>query len=98
MGRIINLISCCLFETKPMRKIWWKLKLQSKKEYYPNGRLETEIPYKDSKINGIEKRYYESGELQVETPWVDDKINGIVKTYYENGELKEEIFDDEIPF
>ena len=44
-------------------------KVTIKKEYYPNGGLETEIPYKDGRINGIEKRYYERGELQWETPF-----------------------------
>ena len=39
-------------------------KVTIKKEYYPNGKLKTEIPYKDDKINGIAKTYYESGELQ----------------------------------
>lgn len=72
-------------------------KVTIKKEYYPNGRLETEIPYKDGRINGIVKEYYESGNLKWEIPFVDD--NGIRKVYYESGELKEEIFDDdEIPF
>ncbi|STQ88521.1 hypothetical protein [Helicobacter pullorum] len=47
-------------------------KVTIKKEYYPNGRLETEIPYKDDKVNGIQKGYYENGELKEEI--FDDEI------------------------
>lgn len=62
-------------------------KVTIKKEYYPSGRLKTEIPYKDGKINGIQKIYYESGKLKEETSFVDGKKNGAAKIYYENGQL-----------
>ena len=63
-------------------------KVAIKKEYYPNGRLETEIPYKDGRRNGIAKEYYPNGKLQWEATFVSDKINGSEKVYYESGKLQ----------
>lgn len=63
-------------------------KVTIKKEYYPNGRLETEIPYKDGRRNGIAKEYYPNGKLQWEATFVSDKINGSEKVYYESGKLQ----------
>ena len=66
-------------------------KVTIKKEYYPNGRLKTEIPYKkDGKINGIAKAYYENGRLKIETPYKDGKANGIAKANYESGTIQKE--------
>ena len=61
------------------------------KEYYSNGRLSVEIPYKDSKMNGVGKFYYENGGLKAEIPAKDDKRDGVGKWYYENSKLKAEI-------
>lgn len=34
------------------------------KEYYEDGKLRYEFPYKDGKENGIKKWYYKSGKLE----------------------------------
>ena len=36
------------------------------KRFYPNGNLESEITYKDGKLEGLVKRYYDNGNLKVE--------------------------------
>ena len=33
------------------------------KEYYENGKLKSEIPYKNGEQHGVEKAYYENGNL-----------------------------------
>ena len=58
------------------------------KEYDENGNLWREIPYKNDKIEGIEKWYDENGNLKIEIPYKNDKIEGIAKVYFENGKLK----------
>ena len=61
------------------------------REYYSNGKLELEMPYKNSKVEGIAKQYYESGKLGLESPHKNDKREGIKRWYYENGNLEGEI-------
>ena len=60
------------------------------KEYYENGNLEFETPYKNDKIEGIKKSYDENGNLEIETPYKNDKREGMTKLYYSNGKLWEE--------
>ncbi|HTA28082.1 MAG TPA: toxin-antitoxin system YwqK family antitoxin [Bacteroidia bacterium] len=59
-------------------------------QYFPNGTLEYEIPFKNGKINGVDRWYYESGELERETPYFNGKENGIEKDYYDSGKLRAE--------
>jgi len=62
-----------------------------KKIYNAEGKLETEIPYKDSLPNGIQKEYYKTGQLFRETPLVKGKANGIVKEYSTKGKIYREM-------
>jgi hypothetical protein len=62
-----------------------------KKIYNAEGKLETEIPYKDSLPNGIQKEYYKTGQLFRETPIQKGIPNGIVKEYSTNGKLYREM-------
>lgn len=57
------------------------------KEYYDNGKLKAEIPYKNGKVEGVVKEYYENGNLRIEIPFKDGKQEGISKLYYENGNI-----------
>ena len=50
-----------------------------------------EIPYRDGKLEGIEKGYYVNGKLMWEVSWKDNKQEGIAKLYYKNGTLRAEI-------
>ncbi len=62
-----------------------------KKTYYPSGKLATEEPYLNGKMNGIAKGYYESGKIKYETPVSNNNKQGIAKGYFENGNLEIEI-------
>ncbi len=62
-----------------------------KRIYNAEGKLETEIPYKDSLPEGIQKEYFITGELYRETPLVKGRPNGIVKEYSTKGKLYREM-------
>ena len=60
-----------------------------RKKYDKNKLLQTEISYKDYKIQWW-KRYYPTGKVKQEFPFSNGKIEGTVKSYYESGKLKVE--------
>lgn len=62
-----------------------------KKIYNAQGKLETEVPYKDSLPDGIQKEYYKTGELFRETPFVLGKATGVVKEYSKTGKIYREM-------
>ena len=74
--------------------------IEVRKEYWDNGNLKSEVPYKKSyglgwkKVktklvpHGIAKEYYESGILEKEDPYVEGKRTGLVKFYREDGSLE----------
>ncbi|RPH30087.1 MAG: hypothetical protein EHM93_16230 [Bacteroidales bacterium] len=62
-----------------------------KRIYNGEGKLETEIPYKDSLPEGIQKEYYKTGELYRETPLVKGRPNGLVKEFNTKGKLYREM-------
>jgi len=74
--------------------------IEVRKEYWDNGKLKSEVPYKKKygigwkKVkttlipHGISKEYYESGVLSKEDPYVDGKRTGFVKFYREDGSLE----------
>ncbi len=43
------------------------------REYYSNGKLIKETPYKNGEFEGMEKEYYENGNLHIETPYKNGK-------------------------
>jgi len=62
-----------------------------KKIYNAQGKLETQVPYKDSLPEGIQKEYYKTGQLFRETPLVKGKANGVVKEFSTSGKLYREM-------
>jgi antitoxin component YwqK of YwqJK toxin-antitoxin module len=58
---------------------------QGQKNYWENGKLRGEIPYKNGKINGILKTYYSTGKLMSEVEYKEGKAAGPMKTYLETG-------------
>ena len=74
--------------------------IELRKEYWDNGNLKSEVPYKKSyglgykKVkttltpHGIAKDYYESGVLKKEDPYVEGERTGLVKFYREDGSLE----------
>ena len=63
----------------------------AEREYYKNGNLEREAPFKNGKYDGIVKWYNENGNLMREAPYKNDKAEGIAKVYFENGKLMAEM-------
>ena len=61
------------------------------KDYYENGKIVSELNYKDGKLDGICKGYYKDGELEFEYNYKDGKRDGLCKYYYEDGGLESEL-------
>ncbi len=73
--------------------------IEIRKEYWENGNLKSEIPYKKhyglgwKKVkttlipHGIAKTYYENAVLESEDPYVDGERTGVLKFYDEEGKL-----------
>jgi len=74
--------------------------IEVRKEYWENGNLKSEVPYKKHyglgwkkvktklKPHGIAKDYYASGTLKKEDPYIDGNREGTVKLYSEAGILE----------
>lgn len=55
------------------------------KDYYSNGKLKQEIPYKKGKMDGVAKWYYENGQLQQSSAYVQGRLEGLTTRWYEHG-------------
>lgn len=64
-------------------------KVHYKRGYYGNNKYE--IPFIDSKREGVAKWYYVNGNIKQEVPYIQDQIHGIGTIYYENGKIEAEI-------
>ncbi|NQU32149.1 MAG: hypothetical protein HQ521_02845 [Bacteroidetes bacterium] len=56
-------------------------------EYYPDGILKSEMPFKEGKKEGIEKRFFHNGQIESQKVFVDDKLEGEYIEYYSNGNI-----------
>ncbi|GAB3831135.1 hypothetical protein GCM10028895_48130 [Pontibacter rugosus] len=61
------------------------------REYYPSGKLKSEITYKNSQQNGPAKTYYANGNIESEANYRGGMLEGSYKTYYENGQVQTEV-------
>lgn len=57
------------------------------KRYYPNGNLQSEVPYEDDMKNGLEKEYYEDGSLYKSGGWINGNLMGDLFEYDKHGNL-----------
>lgn len=55
------------------------------KNFYPSGKLKSEIEYKNNRPNGLFKLYYENGIVEEEGTFKAMKYVGLFKRYFENG-------------
>ena len=60
------------------------------KTFYPSGQLQSEMPYKNFKPDGVYKYYYQNGKLKEETTYEGGKKEGIDRWYYQNGSFYHE--------
>ena len=61
------------------------------KEYYENGNICYEKPYKNGSRNGLCKEYYLNGNIWYEVEYKDGLRNGLFKRYWNNGNIYQEI-------
>lgn len=60
-------------------------------QYSPNGKIQSEIYYKNNVANGSVVLYYPTGELKIKATAKDGQYKGAVNVYYPSGALKETI-------
>lgn len=65
-------------------------KVQEKaSEYFANGKLYSEIPFKDGNRHGTQKTFHLNGKVSSELAYVNGKQQGDYKAYYLNGEISD---------
>lgn len=62
-----------------------------RREWYPNGQLWKETPYRDGKPEGLVRTWYEDGARESEAMHRDGKIDGVDRRWHPNGKLKAEV-------
>lgn len=64
------------------------------KTYHSNGKLYSEMPYKDGKKNGKSVIYYPNGKITEEGTYKNNRKEGVWKYYNQAGRLtSEETYD-----
>ncbi|MFC2136608.1 toxin-antitoxin system YwqK family antitoxin [Bacteroidota bacterium] len=61
--------------------------IQIRKKYNDEGRVVTEVPYRDNLKHGVAKHYYPSGKVSMEIPYVNNLKHGTSYYYYTNGSV-----------
>ena len=80
-------------------RTFYKNKVQDSiaETYYPSGKLQSKLPYKLGKRNGVYIELFENGELKRKSNWENDKLEGmgivvsekgIDTLYYHNNNLQ----------
>jgi antitoxin component YwqK of YwqJK toxin-antitoxin module len=65
------------------------------KEFYPDGRIKSEVEFSDGKVNGQVKTYFENAKISEISSWTNDLRNGHSKYFSDNGSLyQEEFYND----
>jgi len=59
------------------------------KSYYNNGKLKSETPYVNKKVEGAVTAYHENGKVLGIQMYVNGKKEGKMALYYENGNIEE---------
>lgn len=62
---------------------------KTKKEYYPNGNLQSETELRNGKKNGIEKIFYPNGMLLSQATYKNDSLEGKYISNFPSGKAKE---------
>jgi hypothetical protein len=66
-------------------ELFFMNKMKIKREYYPEGQVESEGYIKNGKKEGEWICYYDSGEISSKVPYLDGKKHGIVVHFHKNG-------------
>jgi antitoxin component YwqK of YwqJK toxin-antitoxin module len=60
----------------------------AKSHFYPSGKLQRIITYKNGKQHGTSAQYYENGILKLKTTYLNGRENGLETSYFENGKME----------
>lgn len=63
---------------------------RTKKEFWPNGNIKSEITLKRNYYEGPAKFYYETGQVQISCTYKKDKLHGRYLIFHPDGQKKEE--------
>ena len=78
----INMISYVIDTKEPVSGIVYT--------NWPNGKLKSEIEWRNGKISGVIKSWYESGSIEAIGMFKDNKMEGALLRFYESGQTLEE--------
>lgn len=65
---------------------------RTRKSYWDNGNLKSELSYDGDVLNGTCTWYYENGRKQFQVDYQNNKMNGKMTRWYENGNIMEDGF------
>jgi hypothetical protein len=60
----------------------------TKKEYWPNGKLKLQQPYRNGLEHGTHKAWHENGTLSYDMPYTNGKVNGRINKWWDNGKKR----------
>jgi antitoxin component YwqK of YwqJK toxin-antitoxin module len=60
-----------------------------KKQFYPDGKVLSEITYRGSKKEGPAKYYYQNGNVEITCIYKNDKLDGLFEKFYPDGRIQE---------
>lgn len=58
------------------------------REYFNDGKLKSEVGYKDGQFNGLCRFYFQNGNLRKQFHYENGVVDGKAYEFYENGEYK----------
>jgi len=64
----------------------------TRKSYWENGNLKSELGYEDGKLNGKAVWYYENGEKEQEVYYKNNVLDGPLIRWYKNGHMETESY------
>ena len=59
-----------------------------RREYFNNGKLKSEVGYKDGRFDGLCRFYYNNGNLKKQFHYENGVVDGKAYEFYENGQYK----------
>jgi len=60
------------------------------KEFFPNNKLKSKIPYENNRPSGYAILYHDNGKIKEEGLWKNNRWVGDYKLYYKNGQVQQE--------
>jgi antitoxin component YwqK of YwqJK toxin-antitoxin module len=65
---------------------------ENKKQYWDNGKLQSELNYKNGKLDGPSTWYFENGRKEQEVFYKNNKLDGFQNRWYPSGTLESRSF------